>query len=303
MQIFLTGGTGFVGREILRGLNAAGHKVRALVRRGSEHKLPDVKDVEVHFGDVTKSSSLAGGLTGCDAVIHLVGIIREITDKKVTFKRLHVDATRNLIDAAIDQGVDRFVHMSANGVGPDAKAIYYQTKWAAEERLRASTLDWTILRPSIIFGCDGQFIDMQADLIRKMPVIPVIGKGRYRLQPVAISDVARSFVKALGMPETIGKTYEIGGSESYTYEEILDLTGKAIGKDHVKKLHQPLFMMKTVVKLLGSSTAFPITSDQLTMLLEGNVCDPTDWAETFHIQPLSYAQGVGACFETSSPNQ
>jgi len=301
MQIFLTGGTGFVGREILLLLNASGHKVRALVRRGSEHKLAAGQNIEIHYGDITAAADLGDALAGCDAIIHLVGIIREFPEQGVTFQRLHVEATRNLIEAAEQQGVARFVHMSANGVRPDAEAVYYQTKWAAEQSLRASALDWTILRPSIIFGCDGQFIDMQAALIRKMPVIPVIGKGRYRLQPVAIGDVAASFVKALELPETIGQTYEIGGRESYTYEEILDLTAKALGRKRVKKLHQPLFMMKSVVKLLESSSAFPITSDQLTMLLEGNVCDPTEWSKTFRIRPISYAEGIGSCFETSRP--
>ena len=303
MQVFLTGGTGFVGREILLQLIAAGHKVRALVRRGSEDKLAVVQDVDVHFGDVADAGSLAGALTGCDAVIHLVGIIREFPDKGITFQRLHVDATRNLIEAAEAQGVKRFVHMSANGARPNAEAVYHQTKWEAEELLRASDLDWTIFRPSLVFGRGGDFVDMLADLIRKMPIVPVIGKGRYRMQPVAIEDLAASFVKALDLPKTIGQTYQVGGSESYTYEEILDLTGKAIGKSSVRKLHHPLFMMKPVIKLLEGVAAFPITSDQLIMMLEGNVCDPTEWTKTFKIKPKSYAEGIGRCLQTNRPKK
>jgi len=300
MRVFLTGGTGFVGREILRQLVATGHKVRALVRRGSEHKLAVEKDIEVHIGNATDAASLDGALAGCDAVIHLVGIIREFPGKGITFQRLHVEATRNLIEAAETQGVKRFVHMSANGVRPAAKAVYHQTKWAAEELLRASALDWTIFRPSIIFGKEGEFVNMLADLIRKMPVIPVIGGGDYRMQPAAVEEVAASFVKALALPNTIGQTYQVGGSTNYSYEEILDLTGTAIGKGSVRKLHQPLFMMRPVIKLLEGTAAFPITNDQLTMMLEGNVCDPTEWAQTFDLVPTSFAYGIRRCFQSGT---
>jgi NADH dehydrogenase len=296
MRVFLTGGTGFVGREILRQLTQAGYRVRALVRHGSENKLTARNNVEVHFGDAVAADTLQDALAGCDAVINLVGIIREFPGQGITFQRLHVEATRNLIDAAEAQGARRFVQMSANGVRPKAKAAYHQSKWAAEELVRASALDWTILRPSIIFGPEGEFVTMLADLIRKLPIIPVIGNGLYRMQPVAIEEVAASFVKTLELPDTIEQTYQVGGRESYTYEEILDLTGKAIGKDVVRKLHHPLFMMKPVIKLLEGAAAFPITSDQLTMMLESNVCDPEPWAKAYGIAPVSYAEGIGRCF-------
>lgn len=301
MYVFITGATGFIGREILSQLTAAGHRARALVRRGSEQKLAALQSVDVHFGDPAETETLEGALAGCDAVIHLVGIIREFPDKDITFQKLHVDATRNLIKAAEAQGVKRFLHMSANGARPDAKAAYHQTKWQAEELLRASKLDWTIFRPSLVFGRDGEFVTMLADLIRRLPVIPIIGNGRYRMQPVAIEDLALSVVKALDLPETIGQTYHVGGAESYTYEQIIDLTGKAIGKNSVKKLRHPLFMIRPAIKMLEGVAAFPITSDQLTMMLEGNVCDPSPWANTFGIKPTSYAEGIGRCLQTSRP--
>ncbi len=303
MRVFLTGGTGFVGREITRQLLAAGHQVRALVRSGSEAKLARPGQVEVHHGDISDAATLNESLSGCDAVIHLVGIIREFPSKGITFQRLHIETVRSMIAATEAAGIKRFVHMSANGVRPNAKATYHQTKWEAEELLRASKLDWTILRPSIIFGPEGEFVTMLADLIRKMPVIPVIGKGNYRMQPVAIAEVAASFVKALTLPATIGQTFQVGGRESYTYEEILDHTGAAIGHSTVRKLHHPVFMMKPVIKLLEGASAFPITSDQLTMMLEGNVCDPSDWAAAFDIDPISFAEGIYDCFPQKAAHQ
>ncbi|MBW2475919.1 MAG: complex I NDUFA9 subunit family protein [Deltaproteobacteria bacterium] len=297
MNVFVTGGTGFVGREILKQLAEKGHSARVLIRAGSETKLADHNKITVYPGDITDPASLSNALQGCDAVIHLVGIIREFADRGVTFERLHVDATQNILEAAATQGVRRYLHMSSNGTRANAQAKYHITKWQAEEKVRQSGLDWTIFRPSLIFGPKGEFVEMLADLIRKMPVVPVIGDGRYRMQPVSVGQVAESFVKALSMPETINKTYHLCGAEDYSYDEILDLTGAAIGKEKVPKAHQPLFMIRPMVKLMEHLPSFPITSEQLTMMLEGNCCDPSPWSEVFGIEPIAYAMGIDDCFE------
>jgi len=299
MKIFVTGGTGFVGNEVVRQLIDQGHEVAALVRSGSESKLSlaNSDQVTIHPGDVTEPDSLPQAMQGCDAVIHLVGIIREFPEKGVTFERLHVEGSRNVIEAASTQGVVRYLHMSANGARQDGNTGYHQTKWQAEQLLREAALDWTIFRPSLIFGRGGEFVEMLAGLIRKLPVVPVIGDGQYRIQPVSVHQVAETYVKALTLPESIGQVYHPGGSESYTYDELLDLTGKALGKDKVHKIHQPVSMVKPFVKLLEGHEKFPLTQDQMTMLLEGNECDIQNWAETFSIQPIAYAQGIDECFD------
>ncbi|PLX90249.1 MAG: hypothetical protein C0614_01040 [Desulfuromonas sp.] len=296
MKVLVTGATGFVGREVVRQLAAAGHAVLALVRKGSEDKLPPSLPIEIRHGDVTEAARLADALDGCDAVIHLVGIIREFPGRRITYQRLHVEANGNLLAAAKQQGVQRLVQMSANGTGPEAKTGYHRTKWQAEQAVRDSDLDWTIFRPSLIFGRGGEFVEMLAGMIRSLPLVPVIGDGRYRMQPVAVEQVAESLVKSLQMPQTISQTYLLGGGGDYSYNEILDLTGATIGVQPVRKIHQPVLLMKPVVQLMQNASCFPITSDQLTMLLAGNVCDPSVWAETFGIVPLSYAEGIGACF-------
>ncbi len=297
MNVFLTGGTGFVGSEVLRQLVAAGHRVRALVRPDSEDKLALKDQIEIHHGDVTDSDSLDDGLSGCDAVIHLIGIIREYPSRGITFRKLHVEATENILAAAKNQGVKRYLHMSSNGVRATGVAHYHTTKWAAEVAVRHSDLDWTIFRPSLIFGLGSEFVAIMVELIRKMPIIPVLGDGFYRMQPVAVEQVAESFVKALNLPETIGQSYHLGGGASFSYDEILDLTAQAMGRQAVGKLHQPLFMIKPMIKLLQNHDRFPITIDQLTMLTEGNVCDPRKWAEAFSLQPTSYAEGISHCID------
>lgn len=297
MKVFVTGGTGFVGREVLKQLMVAGHEVRALVREGSEGKLVDADRVEVFHGDVTDGASLSGTLKGCDAAIHLVGIIREFPARGITFDKLHVQATENVLTACREQGVQRYLHMSSNGTRKNGSTVYHRTKWQAEELVRDSGLNWTIFRPSLIFGRGSEFVSMLAELIRRVPVVPVIGDGRYRMQPVAVDQVAESFARALEMPESIGATYLQGGGESYSYDEILDLTSEAMGKGKATKIHQPLFMIKPMIKMLQGFEQFPITEDQLKMLVEGNVCDPGAWAEAFGLEPLSYAEGIKGSLE------
>jgi uncharacterized protein YbjT (DUF2867 family) len=298
MRIFVTGGTGFVGREVMRQLAAAGHEVVGLVRPGSEGKLVKDANIRIHPGDVTEPDSLPGGMAGCDAVMHLVGIIREFPERGVTYERLHVEATANVIAAAVSQGVGRYLHMSANGVRPDSAADYHRTKWRAEEEVRASDLHWTIFRPSLIFGPGSEFVAMLEGLVRSLPVVPVIGDGRYRLQPVAVGQVAETFLKALAMPETAGRVFHLGGAESYPFDEILDLVGRAIGMSRVLKFHQPAALVRPVVRLLERCRSFPVTLDQVTMMLEGNVCDQGLWAETFDIEPVAFAEGIAGCLDT-----
>jgi NADH dehydrogenase len=208
---------------------------------------------------------------------------------------MHVTATENILEACDEQEVQRFLHMSSNGTRERGTTAYHRTKWQAEELVRASGLDWTIFRPSLIFGRGSEFVKMLTELIRRIPVVPVIGDGQYRMQPVSVEQVAVSFVKALAMPESVGKTYHQGGSESYTYDAILDLTGKAMGRKQVTKVHQPLFMIKPMIKMLQGFEQFPITEGQLKMLIEGNVCDPDEWAQAFGLVPISYADGIGEC--------
>jgi uncharacterized protein YbjT (DUF2867 family) len=295
MQIFVTGSTGFVGGEVVRQLAADGHQVVALVRPGSEGRLEKNSNIKMHLGDVTDPDSLAEGMQDCEAVIHLVGIIREFPEKGVTFERLHVAGTANVIRTATAAGIDRYLHMSANGARPGDGTGYQVTKWRAEEMVRSSGLRWTIFRPSLIFGPQSELFSMLVKMVRLSPVIPVIGDGQYRMQPVAVDQVAQSFVRALSIPQTEGRIFHPCGSESYTYDRILDLIGNAVGKEKVIKMHQPVALARPVIRVMEQFSAFPITIDQMDMLLEGNVCDQKPWAEAFGIAPVSFADRVGDC--------
>lgn len=294
MKVFLTGATGFVGQELLNQLVEAGISVRCLVRSNSGSRLPELPGVEIHTGDATLPESLQGGLQGCQAIINLIGIIREFPGRGITFQKMHVEATENLIAAAQAQGIRRYLQMSANGTRADAVTPYHRTKWQAEEALRSSDLDWTIFRPSLIYGPGDEFVNMLADMLRKLPVMPVMGNGQYRIQPVSVADVARSFVGALSKAESIGQTYQCGGPERISYDDLLDQIGKVLGKNSVCKLHHPLLLMKPVISMMEGFSFFPITKGQLQMLLEENCCDQGPWEQFFGIEQVSFAEGITA---------
>lgn len=291
MQVFVTGGTGFVGQEMIRQLLAADYQVRALVRH--PQALASCAEVDTVVGDTTQPETLRDALAGCSAVIHLVGIIREFPGRGISFSALHPRSTENLIRAAAEQNITRFIHMSANGTREQAATRYHRSKWEAEQRVRASGLEWTIFRPSLIFGPQDEFVNMLAGLIRKLPVVPVIGDGRYQLQPVSVRDVARSFVAALARHESIGETYHCCGPEVYSYDQLLDEIGRALGLSRgVRKIHQPLGLMKPTVSVLQYLPLFPMTRDQLTMLLEGNLCRDSRWATDFSLELQPFSSGI-----------
>lgn len=290
--VFVTGATGFVGHALLQRLCAAGHIVRCLVRRGSERDLHGLGAIARIEGDVLARPGLEEGMAGCDAVIHLVGIIREQRGAGVTFERVHIDGTRNVLDAAKAAGVRRCLHMSALGTRAGAVARYHRTKWAAEEAVRGSGLGWTIFRPSIIYGRGDGFVTMLASMVRRLPVVPVIGSGRQRLQPVAVEQVAAGFEGALERPATIEQTYEVGGPDAVTMLELLDLIGHALGHRHVRKGHVPLAVMTPLARLLHRLPGFPVTPDQLLMLGEDGVCDPRPFFEAFQLERVPLAEGL-----------
>ena len=295
-RVFITGATGFVGRGVVQALRADGHIVRCLVRRGSEPLLKGLGAVERVEGDVLIRRTLDVAMAGCDAVIHLVGIIRERPALAETFERLHVDATLNVLAAASGAGARRVLHMSALGTRPGARARYHQTKWRAEEAVRSSGLDWTIFRPSIIYGAGDELVSMLARLVRRAPVVPVLGSGETRLQPIAVEHVAEGFVRALRTPVSVGQTYEVAGPATYRFVELLDVIGAAIGRPRVRKVHVPLGLVSAATRALGWLPFFPVTTDQLIMLGEDNVTDPMRFYTDFGIAPESLAAGLKRMF-------
>ena len=279
VRIFIAGGTGFVGGHLVDALREHGHAVRLLVHKRSPRVSNDIDQVE---GDVIHLESFEHAAEGCDAVINLVGIIREFPARAITFERLHVQATANVLAATARVGIRRYLQMSALGTRVDAVSCYHVTKFQAEEFVRSSGLDVTILRPSLIYGPKDAFINMLAGQLRLAPIMPVIGSGSYRLQPIHASDVARCFAMALEMPETVGQCYELCGNDRLTYLELLDVIASAMGRAAPFKPHAPLGLMKLIV---------PIMQKIPQLLIEENICDGC-WKKIFGFEPRDLREGI-----------
>lgn len=272
-KVLVTGATGFVGNAVLKSLNKHGYTPVSLVRNGSENKLRH--ETEVVFGDMLDKNSLLKALEDVYAVINLVGIIREYPSKGITFERLHHEATKNMAEAASEKGVKRFIHMSANGTRQGAVSKYHITKQLAEDEVKDNNLDYTILRPSLIYGEGDEFINMLVGYMRKTPVFSYFGDGSYPMAPIYVDEVAECFVKSIDNDATHGMIYPLCGAENYTYKEVLKLVGKAIGKNMIL-LPVPEFAISLGISLLGKTDWFPITRDQFIMLTEGNICETDD---------------------------
>lgn len=293
-RVFITGGTGFVGRAVIQALRAEGYAVRCLVRRGSEPDLRGFGAIERVEGDVMARQTLDDGLAGCDAVVHLVGIIRERPAIGSTFERVHVQGTQNVLGAAAATGVRRYLHMSALGTRAGARSRYHRTKWAAEEAVRSSPLPWTIFRPSIVYGPGDEFVTMLRGMIEGLPVVPVIGSGRQRLQPVPVAQVAQGFARALALEATVKHTYDVGGPDAVSMVELLDMIAAALGRRRRLKVHVPIGLVRPVTQILHRLPGYPLTPDQLLMLEEDNTCDPSAFFSTFGLTPVPLAAGLRA---------
>src|SRR5512139_286610 len=210
-MILVTGGTGFVGRHLILRLRKEALSVRAMVRDPRSVRARALADLgaEVVPGDIGNVPSLAAAAAGCETVIHLVGIIQE--GRGFTFQSVHVAGTKSVLDAAKQAGVRRFVHQSALGSRENAASAYHRTKFEAEQLVRASGLPFVILRPSLIYGAGDQFTIRLAEAIRLSPVLPVIGSGRSKVQPLFIDDAVSCIVKAATGGAYLSRTFEVGG--------------------------------------------------------------------------------------------
>ena len=294
MHVFLTGASGFIGTYILKELLAAGHSVRCLMRDTHASLPVDDASIERVKGDLTNSKSLTGLTRGCDAVINLVGIIKEVPEKGITFEALHKKATEHLVDEARDAGIKHFIQMSANGARPKGVSAYQTTKWHAEEYVKkAAFTHWTIFRPSVVFGAPGpgqpEFASQLAStLIRPFPVLPVFGDGRYAMQPVSVQDVAVAFVQSLSLEQSWNRIYCVAGKKAYSYNEILDILTAGAGLDSKLKINQPLWMVRPLIHSVGRLGVLPITPDQFEMLLDGNTCDSTAFFQDFDLPNIPF---------------
>ena len=298
MKVALFGGTGFVGSYIIDQLIDLGHKPRILVREGSDHKIQSSENCEIIYGDISNDTAIREVVDGSDAVIYSIGLIREFKSKGITFENTQFEGVVKCIEAALELNVKRFILMSANGVCPDG-TNYFKTKWMAEQYLKNTDLDWTIFRPTAIFGDPRGHgrPEFCSQLNRDMISLPIpaplfheglnpFGAGNFQMSMIHIEDVASIFVKSLEDKKFIGKIIELGG-ENITWRNIIKIISKAAGKNKFT-VPAPVFAVQAVASLFERFSWFPVTKDQLTMLVQGNTCDSQKIFSDNEITPISF---------------
>jgi NADH dehydrogenase len=294
-RVFVTGASGFVGSAVVEELGSRNYAITALTNRKPITAGGGV--VESVSGSLFDSKSLDEGMRGCEAVIHLVGIIMEDPAKGVTFERIHFQGACNVVDAAKREGIKRYVHMSALGSRPDAVSNYHKTKCRAEEYVRSSGLDWTIFRPSMIHGPQGEFMQMEAKWARMQAppflFMPYFGGGVLgcggagMLQPVYVGDVAKAFVDALEKRGTIGEVYPLAGADEMNWPQMHRMiSGHIVGHPRATAA-MPVWKAKLLVKI-GIGRLMGFNWDQVVMSQENNTADLTKFVDAFGWKPQGF---------------
>jgi uncharacterized protein YbjT (DUF2867 family) len=275
LRVLVTGATGFVGRVVVDRLRADGHEPVPFSRSSG--------------GDVRDPAALRDAMAGTEAVVNLVAILN---GSAAEFEAINARGPRNVVEAAQAVGVSRIVHMSALGVSAQHAPLtsYWGSKWQGRQAVAESDREWTILEPSFVFRAGGGAFAEFERLIR-LPLVPVVGDGRYRHQPVWAGDVAAAVSAALARPQTAGRAFQLGGPQVFAFDDLLDELARVTGRPTRRKLHVPARLMKLQAAILQY---FPpplrVTRDQIVMLLAGTECDVQPMREQLGIDPASMAE-------------
>ena len=278
MRVLVTGATGFVGPAVVRRLVDDGHAVRMLEHTaGSSASLPSQEAVQ---GGMTDVGSLRRAVEGQDVVVHLVAIL---TGKPDDFRSIMEQGSRDLLTAAREAGVARFVLMSALGTSEETKDLvpYYHAKWQMEQDVKASGLEHVIFRPSFVFGPEGGALGQFKRIAKLAPVTPIVGPGTQRIQPIWLDDVAAYFAAGVARPEAANRTFELGGPDVVTWNEFWSQLKRAQRASR-PSVHVPFGLMRLQAAVLEKLPKPPVTRDQLKMLAAGdNVVSNADAVDTF----------------------
>jgi uncharacterized protein YbjT (DUF2867 family) len=291
VRVLVTGATGFVGPKVANAIVDAGHQVRVLERKPGSWQKAGIRCQEAFQGDMTETASLRAAVQGRDVVVHLVAIRQGRPEQ---FQRVMIEGTRNLLSAAEGAGVRRFVLMSALGTSEQTKDLvpYYNAKGEQEQDVQRSQLEHVIFRPSFIFGRDGGILPTFLKLARLAPVTGIVGSGEQRIQPIWIDDVAAYFAAAVDTPQAAAHTFEIGGPDIVSWNELWQRIRAQLGIRRRPTMHLPTGLMRipaTLTERLPGN--IPLTRDLLKMLEAGDNVVSNDMAvRTFGLPLVPLAE-------------
>lgn len=267
------GGAGFIGRYVVQRLARRGAVVTVVSRHASRARflqpMGGVGQIALIDASLADEPALAAAIAGADAVVNAVGILAEGGGQR--FAAIQHEGAQRIARLAAAAGVRHLVHLSAIGADPASPSAYAASKAAGEAAMRAAFPPATILRPSVVFGAEDQFFNRFAEMTRLAPVLPLIGGGRTRFQPVHVGDVADAVMAALDQPAAHGRTFELGGPRVMSFREVLELLCRVIGRPGILLLPVPFPLAGLLALLTGWLPGAPLTRDQLILLRRDNV--------------------------------
>lgn len=293
-MLLVTGSTGFIGQNLLPVLKEKDYSSRCLIRANSSTESLQDFCCEKVIGDILDESSLKYAMKGVERVIHLAGVRMELGS--ATFEGIFYLGTRHVVDVAKASGVKHMILISAYGARPrtDSKFLHY--KWMAEEYLRNSGLDYTILRPTIVYGPHDHFITRWINKIKRFPVVPVLGRGDYLLQPVSVGDVIQCVVRALEDASKNRKVYDLGGPDCLKFNEILKILAGILNRP-IQLLHLPWGLVKPFARFCDLTLVRPpFTPDEVSRWKEDRVCDYRILEKEFDFHSTRFEEGLKQYF-------
>jgi uncharacterized protein YbjT (DUF2867 family) len=291
MKILVTGAAGFVGSNTVRRLVEMGKPVRAMVRDVSmaEASLSDVAGrIEIVYGDVVDRLALDVAMQDVTTVVHLVAIALERAGQ--TYEQVNYQGTVNVVDAAVEAGVSRFIYMSQNGADSSLPYRFLMTKGQAEDYVAEHAPNWTALRPSSIFGPEDEFFNAIARLARLTPLVfPLIGGGNAQFQPVSVNDVVEAIARTIDDESTVGRQLGLGGPEQITLGEIERRLLKALGMRRLL-IPAPVWLLRAPVFLMENTLpGSPVSSGLLELLAVPNVIEENALVDVFQLEPTPFS--------------
>lgn len=290
-RVLVTGASGFIAGHLLPRLASRGHRVRAMWRGREGPGRTSAPGIEWVEADVTRADTLGPATFECDAIVHLAGCGASVPG--ASLEQVNVVGTRNLLVAGLNAGVQRFVYVSALGASPTA-GPYFRSRFQAEDAVMSSGLEHVILRPAVVYGPSDHFVTSIIELLRRLPVFPMLGDGTFRLQPVAVEDLVDALTQSVERPDVEGGLYEVAGPDRISFVSIVRTVGEVAG------LRRPILPLpdrvaSTLTRLVRrAGFATPFTREQLDVLRCGSVLSGADnpLRSVFRVKPLPFRDAL-----------
>lgn len=295
MRILVAGGTGFIGSWVVDELLArGGHEVAVMTR--APDRVPRRAGVAYVAGDVSDAASLARATEGTEVVVHAVQFPNHPVEnprRGWTYEKIDAEGTERMVAAAKANGVRRFIYLSGAGVRPGRTEPWFVAKLRAEEAVRASGMEWVIIRPSWIYGPDDRSMNKFVQFVKLLPVVPVIGSGQEKIQPVSVFDVAKVLAAAVDTPEATNQVFELGVREPITMDEIIRTIMRVLGK-RKPLLHQPAWLVKIPAAVIQYVPNAPLSPGAVDFITTEAAVDPSGAERVFGVRMTPLEEGLRA---------